>query len=134
MQRELFVLLLAVALIGAIGWVSRNPVATKWYGPFPSETELRSLYYRRKTLFALRCLAIVGLAASVVWAIALVVPEFRGSQGLVLIGLHLTFFGGMAIVGAMLAAFASFKAFVFGPNPILRTQWEQARLEGEPKA
>ena len=134
MPRELSVLLLAVALIGAVVWVSRNPIATKWYGPFPGETELRSSYYRRKALFALRCLAVVALAAAVVWVIALVAPGFRGSQTLLLLGLLLTLFGGMAILGAMLAALASLKASVFGPNPVLRTQWEQARLEGATEA
>jgi len=132
MQPALLVALVAASLIGAVAWVSRHP--GKWYGPFPGETELRSSYYRRKSLFALRCLALVVIAASGAWAIALHVPGARGSQVLVGVGLLLTLFGGMATLGAILAALTSVKAAVYGPNPILRIQWEKARMEGESEA
>ena len=134
MPREFFIALLAAAFIGAIVWVGRTSVSAKWFGPFPGETELRSSYYWRKALFALRCLVVVVLVAAAVWVVVLAVPGFGGSQALLLLNLLLALFGGMAILGAMLAALASLKAAVLGPNPVLRTQWEQARLESEPKA
>jgi hypothetical protein len=134
MQHDLFVISVAAALIGAVVWVSRSPVAGKWFGPFPGETELRSSYFRRKALFALRCLAAVVIAAAVVCAAVFVVPEVRGSQALIFVALLFTLFGGMAILGAVLSALASLKAAVFGPNPVLRIQWEEAHLEGEPEA
>lgn len=134
MPRALLIPLLAIALVGAIAWVGKRPAAWRWYGPFPGESELRSSYYRRKALFALRCLALVVLAAAGMWALLSFVPDLRDSRVLLLLGVFLALFAGMAVLGAILAALTAIKAATFGPNPVLRTEWEQARLEHEAEA
>ena len=136
MRSELLLSMLVLAALAAIWLVARSSKAsrsvTQWLGPFPGEVELRSSYYRRKSLFALKCLLLVLALFAAIWVLAQAFPALASSRTLgLLYGLSLFFFAGMATVGTLFAAFTSLKAALFGPNPIVRVQWERARLEGE---
>jgi len=73
----------------------------------------------------------LALAGLTVWTLTSVVPAVRDSQVAIVMFSVVAFLSGMAALGAVVAGLASIKAAVFGPNPVLRVQWEQARLKGE---
>jgi len=136
MRSELILSILVLAVLGALWFGARSSKASQWVaqwlGPFPGEVELRSSCYRRKAFFAFKCLLLVLAIFAAIWVVAQAFPALASSRTLgLLYGLFLFFFAGMATVGTVFAAVTSLKAALFGPNPIVRLQWEKARLAGE---
>ena len=111
--------------VRAILWLlKRRPdsiisrLAFSWQGPYPREGELKSSYYRRKSLFALGWLAQIVTAAALVALAMRAMPWSEAvDMSIMVAAFTLTIGIGMAALGALLAALASVKASLLGPDP-----------------
>ena len=106
-----------------------SKLAFSWHGPFPAEGELKSSYYRRKAMFALGWLVqIAALLALVMYTM----PRSKSIETPMMLAMFaLTIGFGMAALGALLAALASFKARWLGPNPAFSLRRPEHEVDDE---
>ena len=72
----------------------------------------------RWCLYALGWLALLGFAFAVGWVAAWLYPPLLETISFLAVwSFALPILGGMSLLGALLAAGASVKAYLFGPNP-----------------
>jgi hypothetical protein len=93
-------------------------LAFSWYGPVPHPGELKSHFLARWCVYALGWLAQILFLFACGYCFSLWFPEVaKTTLFLVLWAVTLPMLGGMALLGAAIAAGASLKAKYFGPNP-----------------
>jgi hypothetical protein len=93
-------------------------IAFSWHGPIPKFGELKSHYLLRWCLYALGWLAQVAfLFACGYFAVWVHPPLAETVPFLVFWAFALPLFGGIALLGALIAAASALKAKAIGPNP-----------------
>jgi hypothetical protein len=111
----------------AIWLLSRFPnsrisrIAFSWHGPIPTFGELKSHYLFRQCLYALGWLAQVLFLFACGYFAAWIHPPLADIVAFqALWAFALPLFGGMAFLGALMAAISALKARMIGPNPAFR--------------
>jgi hypothetical protein len=111
-------LYLAIYLLGRFPNSLISRLAFSWHGPVPVPGERKSHFLFRQAGYAVNWLAQIAF----LFALGYVATWWRPSLGeetwfLALWAFALPIFGGMALLGAILAVCAALKAMLFGPNP-----------------
>jgi hypothetical protein len=93
-------------------------IAFAWQGPYPTEGERMSSYYRRKAWFAIGWLIQILTVAAVVSLVVWLLPRSEDTEtAVIVVAFAFTIGSGMAVLGAVFAGLASAKALLLGPNP-----------------
>ncbi|MFZ6814753.1 hypothetical protein ACO0K3_09825 [Undibacterium sp. Rencai35W] len=126
-------------IVGLMVWALKKAptsvaakMAFSWNGPFPQEGELKSSYYRRKTLFALGWFVQIIFVALLLFIVTWIFPAIVQAETFLFVACFALTIGlGMAALGALLAFLTYLKAKVIGPNNTFTFIFEEDNHENE---
>jgi hypothetical protein len=92
-------------------------IAFSWHGPVPHHGELKSHFLARRCAHALAWLSQILFVFACGYCISFWFPSVAETTPFLVVWFVVSLLGGMALLGAAIAACASLKARYFGPDP-----------------